>query len=299
MNDPVARLLGLCRRLVDPDAQPIGTHPGHNGTVALRASTAHGHVIIKTHRGIDRHRQEVYAYTHWTATLRDRAPRLLAVSDEPPAIVITALFGRPLAKTTLTPSQEAEAHRQAGELLHDLHSAAPPVEEPNMSQWLAERGERWLTHARHLLPHGRCAEIRAHLRALSRLDPIAAVPCHLDYTPRNLMCGITEHSLSPPTTQQRQPARVPTRIDVAAFDFEHARYDLAARDLVRLADRVWRHRPDLEDAFLRGYGPLTALDQEVIEHCTHLDSLTKAVRAAQRPATLETRSNAIREAPNT
>jgi len=41
---------------------------------------------------------------------------------------------------------------------------------------------------------------------------------------------------------------------VHIIDFEHARYDLAARDLVRLADRIWRDRPDLEDAFLARYG---------------------------------------------
>src|SRR5439155_24912796 len=86
-----------------------------------------------------------------------------------------------------------------------------------------------------------------------------AVPCHLDFPPRNLL---------------RAPEGA-----VAVIDFEHARYDLAARDLVRLASRIWPNRPDLEDAFLATYGPLTELDRQVIEHCTHLDRLTAAVRA--------------------
>lgn len=57
---------------------------------------------------------------------------------------------------------------------------------------------------------------------------------------------------------------------------------LAARDLVRLANRYWRNRPDLEESFLSRYGNLTDLDHQVIEHSSHLDTLTAAVRATGR-----------------
>ena len=79
-------------------------------------------------------------------------------------------------------------------------------------------------------PRGR---VRHHLHALSNLGPIAAVPCHLDYTPRNIII---------------QPTG-----DVAAIDFEHARYDLSARDLVRLSTRVWPDSPHLCQALVEGY----------------------------------------------
>jgi Ser/Thr protein kinase RdoA (MazF antagonist) len=84
------------------------------------------------------------------------------------------------------------------------------------------------------------------------------VPCHLDFTTRNLIA---------------QPNG-----DVAVIDFEHSRRDLAARDLVRLATRTWLQRPDLEEAFLHGYGPLNDLDRQIIEHCAHLDALTAIAR---------------------
>jgi Ser/Thr protein kinase RdoA (MazF antagonist) len=265
VTEPAEALLAICRRLLDTDAHPVAVHQGHNGTVVLRAATATGEVIVKLHRGLDRHRQEVHAYQHWTPALRGRTPRLLASTEDPPAIVITALPGRTLAEADLPPQREVEAHRQAGELLRRLHAAVPSRTEPDMTAWLAERGEYWLALGREIIPARRQAEIRAHLTALSDLGPIPAVPCHLDYTPRNLLVGQSDQ--------------------VGVIDFEHARYDLAARDLVRLATRTWPTRRDLEHAFLDGYGPLDALDHQIIEHCSYLDALTSGVRAAgQQPS---------------
>jgi Ser/Thr protein kinase RdoA (MazF antagonist) len=255
-------LLSICRRLIDPAAKPAAVHQGHNDTIALRAATTLGQVIVKLHRGLDRHQQELHAYQTWTPQLGERVPRLLACCDDPPAIVITALPGGPLASAGLSRCREAIAYRQAGELLRRLHDAGPPRDELDMAAWLAERSEYWLAQARTIISSKRHAEIRAHLAALIDLGPIPAVPCHLDYTPRNLLA---------------QPSG-----DVAVIDFEHSRYDLAARDLVRLATRVWPARPDLKEAFLNGYGPLTPTDHHVIEHCSHFDTLTATVRMAQR-----------------
>ncbi len=260
MTGPAAVLLTICRRLVDDAALPVAVHHGHNGTIALRAASHIGEVIVKLHRGPNRHRQEIHAYQHWTPRLQGQAPRLLAVSDDPPAIVVTALPGRPLAEVRLDSLGETHAYRQAGELLRKFHDAAPPRTEPDMTAWLAQRGEQWLIQGRTIIPTRRLAEIRAHLHALTELGPIPAVPCHLDYTPRNLLT---------------QPAG-----SVAVIDFEHARYDLAARDLVRLATRIWPRHPHLEAAFLQGYGLLSTLDHQVIEHSSHLDNLTATIRSA-------------------
>ena len=284
MNE-VDVLLALCRRLVDPHAEPRTVHAGHNGTVTLRAATTDGEVIVKLHRGPDRHRQEVHAYRHWAPALGDQAPRLLAVCDQPPAIVISALPGKPLAEIQLAPQAEAEAHRQAGELLHRLHNAAPPNTDKNMPGWLADRGEQWLTLARALLPAARRAEIFTHLEALRALGPIPAVPCHLDYTPRNLLSTAIPGTRAQRLGSQRHKTDRSSPITISAVDYEHARYDLAARDLVRLATRVWSHRPDLERAFLEGYGPLSDLNRQLIDHCSHLDSLTRTVRAHQHEGT--------------
>jgi hypothetical protein len=74
---------------------------------------------------------------------------------------------------------------------------------------------------------------------------------------------------------------------VRLIDYEHARYDLAARDLVRLATRVWPSRPDLKDAFVSSYGTLDDLDLEVIEHASYLDVLTATARAHGRSVSLD------------
>jgi Ser/Thr protein kinase RdoA (MazF antagonist) len=194
--------------------------------------------------------------------LSERAPRLLAEIDDPPAIIVTALPGTTVADLDLPPESEREVFGQAGELLSTWHSAAPARETPNMTAWLAARGEQWLALAKSILPAPKRADIHAHLRDLATLGPLPAVPCHLDFTPRNIL----------------HDARGTVRV----IDFEHARYDLPARDLVRLASRIWPERPDLEDSFLTRYGILSELDRKVIEHCTHLDALTAAVRATGR-----------------
>ncbi|BEL05814.1 hypothetical protein Q0Z83_040050 [Actinoplanes sichuanensis] len=92
------------------------------------------------------------------------------------------------------------------------------------------------------------------------------MPCHLDFTVRNLIA---------------QPNG-----DLAIIDFEHSRRDPATRDLVRLATRTWPPRPDLEEAFLYGYGPLSDLDRQIIEHSAHLDALTAIARPYMTALTL-------------
>jgi len=256
------QLLGLCRRHLDPHAEPITHLASYEHTTVLRAATRHGEAIIKIHRDRDRHTRERNAYQLWAPALAELAPRLLVKINDPPALIITALPGAPLAELTLPPQTERDAYRQAGAILATWHTAQPPRDIPTMTAWLADRGEQWLQLATPILPATKRAEIRAHLRELTTLGPLPAVPCHLDFTPRNLI-----HA--PDGT-------------VSVIDFEHARYDLPARDLVRLSSRIWHHRPDLEHAFLTTYGPLTELDRQVIAHCTHLDNLTVAVRATGR-----------------
>ncbi|WP_369754146.1 phosphotransferase [Micromonospora sp. CNB394] len=105
----------------------------------------------------------------------------------------------------------------------------------------------------------RRADVRAHMQALRDLAPLPALPCHLDFMPRNLIYSDGT---------------------VRLIDFEHTRYDLPARGLVRLATRVWPHRPDLRAIFLHTYGQLSTVDDAVLEHCAHFDNLTSLARQA-------------------
>jgi Ser/Thr protein kinase RdoA (MazF antagonist) len=256
-------LLQLCRRLLDTDAVPVTWHQGHAGTQVLRASTAeHGEVIVKPHRSRQRHTQEVHAYQTWVPTLGDRAPRLLAATDDPPAIVITAVPGVPLDQRRLAPEAEQDAYRQAGRLLKTLHAAGPPRLKPDWTTWLAERSEYWICQAGDRITPSYQAEVRAHMRALQALAPLPTVPCHLDFMPRNMIHD--DDGL------------------LRLIDFEHSRYDLPARDLVRVATRIWPLRPDLHTSFLDEYGQLGVVDREVLEHCAHLDALTASVTTTLR-----------------
>ncbi|TQS41812.1 aminoglycoside phosphotransferase family protein [Cryptosporangium phraense] len=258
---PADELLTLCRQLVDPDAHQVALHPGHDGTAVLRASTSAGEVIVKAHRSPERHHQEVHAYRNWVGVLGDGAPEIVAVSTDPPAIIVAAIAGQQLSEASLDCEEEASAYSRAGALLRLFHDAGPPRLEPDISIRLAERGEYWLNRGRDVITAAEIADVRAHLHALTELAPIEAVPCHLDFMPRNLLV---------------RPGG-----GVAVIDFEHSRYDLAARDVVRLADRVWPERPDLEEAFLAGYGALDERDREVIAHCIPLDRLTGTVRHSE------------------
>ncbi|MBM0277473.1 aminoglycoside phosphotransferase family protein [Micromonospora tarensis] len=254
MTDRIVHL-ALCQRLLDTDAKPVSWHPGHAGTRALRASTtAHGEVIVKIHRSLERHTQEVHAYRTWIRGLGKRAPRLLAITDDPPAIIITAVPGLPLSQRQLDPKAEQDAYRQAGQLLKTLHTAGPPRLEPDWTAWLAERAEHWIHLAGERITHSCRAEVRAHMRALRDLAPLSAVPCHLDFMPRNMIYG--DDGI------------------VRLIDFEHSRYDLPARDLVRLTTRIWPQRPCLSRSFFQDYGQLDKANREVVEHCAHLDALT-------------------------
>jgi Ser/Thr protein kinase RdoA (MazF antagonist) len=249
------QLLEVCRRTIDPHATVVRCH----GTRVLRAATRLGEVIVKLHHRPERHQQELHAYRHWIPALGDRAPRLLATTDDPPTLAITVVPGQLLTACNLGEEAERDAHRQAGAILRDLHAAGPPRRLPDMTAWLYERGMSWLDAARDIIPAHRRAEIAEHLEALRGLGPIPAVPCHLDFTPGNIL--------------HEDPG------SLRLIDFEHTRYDLTARDLVRLATRTWTDRPDLEEAFHSTYGSLTDLDLQVINHCRHLDDLTRDARA--------------------
>ena len=209
-------LLTTCRALVDPGAQPLTTdNPGP----VLRARTVHGDVIVKRHARREKHDREVAAYQHWVPVLGARAPRLLAATTDPPTIIITALRGSPLSQAQLRAPAERDAHEQAGALLAAFHAAPAPASTTNMPAWLAARGEQWLALAAGILDRRQQAQIRAHLHALADLGPLPTTPCHLDFTPGNLLRDDNGQ--------------------MSLIDFEHARQDLPARDLVRLATRIW------------------------------------------------------------
>ena len=222
----------------------------------IRVETASGEeFVVKQHLNRTLHEREVHTYRHWTTALGPSAPVLIAVDD---AAMIIATFALPGASPE-TSDHTPDVYRQAGVLLRRLHEAEPPAALPGYLDWLRERATHWADRAAPLLTPDDRAIIRGHLAAVGQPDIPSGGPCHLDFQPRNWLIG--------------SPG------DVSVIDFEHARIDLPARDLVRLRFRTWPGRPDLRDAFLGGYGrPPSPAEDRLTWHLGALDALTALAR---------------------
>jgi len=213
--------------------------------------------VVKQHGSRSKHDREVHAYRHWTTALGPSAPRLIAADSATMTIVITTLPGQPCSG-----DPTADVHHQAGALLRRFHDSEPARELLWFPGWLDNRIRHWTSQAKTLLSAEEATVVDSHLTALPMTGVPHGVPCHLDFQPRNWLLDESGN--------------------LALIDFEHARSDLPARDLVRLRFRVWPSRPDLQDAFLDGYGrPLTDAEDELVWHLGALDALTALARGRQ------------------
>ncbi|MGW5789145.1 aminoglycoside phosphotransferase family protein [Saccharopolyspora sp. NPDC003752] len=255
MNDQNLERLRALARSAGYDPADITSPPQTHATgTVVRIRSTETSLIGKIHRSRTLHQREVSAYREWTPHLADAAPRLLAVDPDLPGIVITAVPGRPLDELDLPQEAERAAFRQAGHLLRRLHQIPVTGHAPQITSYLAERAEHWIARTTlHLTRHD-TQRIRHHMQRLMKITTARVTACHLDFQPRNLLW---------------HPGQ-----GLRLIDFEHARIDLAARDLVRMTTRHFAQRPDLKAAFFAGYGPLNESDAAVLAHCTVLDGLT-------------------------
>jgi hypothetical protein len=87
------------------------------------------------------------------------------------------------------------------------------------------------------------------------------------------------------------------------LDFELACLDASLADLSRLHLGIWRTRPDLQEAFLTGYGrQLSTTDQAILRGCTVLMAtwlLVKAREIRQRSLEDATHAALLRLLPST
>jgi aminoglycoside phosphotransferase (APT) family kinase protein len=131
---------------------------------------------------------------------------------------------------------DPEHHRQAGGLLRRFHGQATRW----APDWERRRTEQALAQldAPHALDRDAVLAAATWLTA-QRPASTALVPTHGDYRPRNWL--VHEGVLR-------------------VIDLGRAGWRPASADLLRLSAQEWRGRPDLEEAFLDGYGadPRTA-----------------------------------------
>ncbi|MGH3685851.1 MAG: phosphotransferase enzyme family protein [Pseudonocardiaceae bacterium] len=268
MTDTGPDLEGLCQEVLG-EWRLLARHTTRRaGGEVLHVRNARGEEFAaKRHLNQRKHRREVHAYAHWVPNLAERAPRMVAADPTVPGILITAVPGQPAhrdgAGPSVMPDKEAGIHRQAGKLLQRLHSAEPGRSSPDPLSALGARLAQWLPDAWRLLTSEDIDLVSRCTADLAVADRLPLVPCHLDYQPRNWMIDVAG--------------------DLRVIDFEHARLDIAIRDLVRLEFRHWTERPDLREAFLDGYGrSLDDNERALLKACAAIDAVTAVVRGHAR-----------------
>lgn len=242
MSSPVEETSPLAGRLSEPqqdllrrwlpDLEVLADWSwGLTDTVVLHARSGDREVVVKAGGPANHHLgREIRAHHGWVAVLAatGRAPRLLWADESVHLLVTGFLEGRLVQGTSA--EDDPDTYAQAGELLARLHGQASRRDDEYERQQDA-RTLRWLDG-----PHRIAADVEAQLRARiagSPCPPTVLVPTHGDWQPRNWL-------------RHHQEVRV--------IDFGRADWRPADSDFARLASQQFRGRPDLEAAFLGGYG---------------------------------------------
>ncbi len=200
-------------------------------TKVLHVLAPAGQFIIKA-GGPDNHHlgRELAAHRAYTGPLVEcrRAGCLLHSDSGANLLVMEYLEGHLVEGTQA--EQEPGTYAQAGELLRLFHNQERRIDDRYELQATA-KSLAWLDRTHRIDPAVE-REARRHL-AEYRPEPVTVVPTHGDWQPRNWLVHSGE---------------------VRVIDFGRFEFRPAATDLCRLAVQQWRGRPELEQAFLDGYG---------------------------------------------
>lgn len=215
-----------------PDAQLVRDMSwGLIETTVLHVRAGGDDVVVKAAGPSDTHLpREISAHAGYTAPLisTGHAARLRDASAEVRVVLLDYLPGELVLGTDA--EWQATTYVQAGVLLRRLHEQESRTDAEYEARATA-RQLYWLDQ-----PHRIDPSIAARARRLLASAPAPAVmlvPTHGDWHPRNWVID----------------DGVVRAIDFGRFDFRPA-----ATDFARMAAQQWRERPDLEAAFLDGYG---------------------------------------------
>jgi Ser/Thr protein kinase RdoA (MazF antagonist) len=260
LRDYARRIVGRCELLEDASWR-------QRRSVVLRLRDAGGaEWFLKCHRDRDRFDAELMAYRTWVAALQGRAPRLHAFDESLQAMILSALPGQPAAWPALQPgrpgterTRERAVQRAAGAVLRRLHDGLPAVPWPSFAADKMQQFTDLRPEVAALLTRRQLDAARAEVARLKGIPAPVRVPCHHDYTPRNwLVHGEAVH----------------------VFDFEWSGPDAWVADLARLHLGIWPTRPDLQEAFLRGYGRhLRPADRIALHGCAVLTGVWLVLKA--------------------
>jgi len=215
-----------------PGAEVVRNHSwGLVGTTVLELVYADQRYIAKAADENDHHlARELRAHRSWLEPWyeRGRAPRLVHADDDAKLIVTRYLPGE-LAEGR-DDEWRAETYRQAGELLAQLHGQLAAQDDTFEAREQA-KALAWLDKRHRISPETE-SRLRAEVGSWPT-PPVVLVPTHGDWQPRNWLVheGV-----------------------VSAIDFGRADLRPAMTDFARLAAQQFRADPELESAFLQGYG---------------------------------------------
>lgn len=200
-------------------------------TRVLHLRHASGEVIVKAAGPGNGHlRREVNAHRRWTDpwVAAGRIGSLLHADLDHSILAMTYLPG---VLVQDTPAEaDPQTYRQAGQLLAQFH-AQEEVRSDEYEEQMDAKALRWLDGEHRIAP---ATETRLREAIAAHEHPPALlVPTHGDFQPRNWL--IHEGA-------------------VAVIDLGRAELRPALTDFARMARREWQGRPDLEAAFLQGYG---------------------------------------------
>ena len=193
----------------------------HDGGIVVVKAVRQDNSVIA--REVDAHQQWLQP---WTSA--GRAPALLH-ADRGARVVVTRWLPGHLVQGTPA-ATDPDVHRQAGRLLAQLHQQ-PGVDDDGFEAAANAKTLAWLA-SDHAIPCATAEQVAAEVAGWPD-GPTALVPTHGDFSPRN---WVVDHGV------------------VGVIDFGRAALRPAESDLVRLVQRDWVGRPELEEAFLQGYG---------------------------------------------
>lgn len=201
-------------------------------TVVLEVCDGDRRVIVKA-GGPDNHhlRREITARRRWTGPWLETGTvgALLHASAEHAVLVIEHLPGV-LVQDLPAVARDPQTHRQAGDLLARLHRQAAVVDEEYEAT--ADAKALWWLDQQHRIAPAVEEELRAAVASHDHA-PVVLVPTHGDWHTRNWL---------------HHAGRV------SVIDLGRAALRPAVTDLARLAAREWQGHPELETAFVDGYG---------------------------------------------
>lgn len=215
-----------------PGAQVTADHSwGLVGTTVLELVHEGERYIVKAGDERDHHlAREITAHWQWLRPWRSpqRAPELVQADIKAKLLLTRFLEGELVEGSPL--EWDRETYRQAGELLALLH-AQSTTEDVDYEATANRRALKWLD-SEHRIPAAVASRLREEIAAWPT-PCVMVVPTHGDWQPRNWLSHNGE---------------------VRVIDFGRAALRPALTDFARLAVQQFQRSPDLETAFIEGYG---------------------------------------------